>query len=64
MFDTHTHTVNTHPEQWAVNAVALGEQLGIRCLGQGLLSRGIEGGEALYIHGEGGNICDVATRTN
>ncbi len=23
----HTHTVNTHPEQWAVNAAAPGEQL-------------------------------------
>ncbi len=37
----HTHTVNTHPEQpfmlW---------QLGVRCLAQGHLSRGIEGGES------------------
>ncbi len=41
-----THTVNTHPEQWAANAVAPGEQLGVRCLAQGShLSRGIEGGE-------------------
>ncbi len=48
----HTHTVNTHPEQWAaVYAAAPGEQLGVRCLAQGHLSRGIEGGErALYIH--------------
>ncbi len=41
-----THTVvNTHPEQWAANAAAPGEQLGVRCLAQGHLSRGIEGGE-------------------
>ncbi len=48
----HTHTVNTHPEQWAdIYAAAPGEQLGVRCLAQGHLSRGIEGGErALYIH--------------
>ncbi len=38
---THTHTP-THTEQWAANAVAPGEQLGIRCLDQGShLSRGI-----------------------
>ncbi len=44
--------MNTHPEQWAANAAAPGEQLGVRCLAQGShLSRGIEGGErALYIH--------------
>ncbi len=49
---THTHTVNTHQELWAaINAAAPGEQLGVRCLAQGNLSRGIEGGErALYIH--------------
>ncbi len=42
----HTHTVNTHPEQWAaIHAAAPGEQLGVRCLAQGCLSRGIEGGE-------------------
>ncbi len=42
----HTHTMNTHPEQWAANAAAPGEQLGVRCLAQGShLSRGIEGGE-------------------
>ncbi len=43
-----THTVvNMHLEQWAANAVAPGEQLGVRCLAQGsLLSRGIEGGES------------------
>ncbi len=43
-----THTVlNTHPEQWAANAAAPGEQLGVRCLAQGSpLSRGIEGGES------------------
>ncbi len=40
----HTHTVNTHPEQWAaIYAVTPREQLGVRCLAQGHLSRGIEG---------------------
>ncbi len=44
---THTHTVNTHPEQWAaIYAAAPREQLGVRCLAQGHLSRGIEGGES------------------
>ncbi len=40
----HTHTMNTHPEQWAaIYAVAPGEQ----CLAQGShLSHGIEGGES------------------
>ncbi len=34
------------PEQWAANAAAPGEQLGVRCLAQwSHLSRGIEGGE-------------------
>ncbi len=49
---THTHTVNTHPEQWAaIYAAAHREQLVVRCLAQGHLSRGIEGGEsALDIH--------------
>ncbi len=43
-----THTVvNIHQEQWAANAAAPGEQLGVRCLAQGShLSRGIEGGES------------------
>ncbi len=44
---THTHTMNTYPEQWAaIYAAAHGEQLGARCLAQGHLSRGIEGGES------------------
>ncbi len=44
------HTVNTHPEQWSANAVALGEQLGVRCLAQGShLSRGIEGGRECWL---------------
>ncbi len=49
---THIHTVNTHLEQWdAIVAAAPGEQLGVQCLAQGShLSRGIEGGGALYIH--------------
>ncbi len=43
----HTHTVNTHPEQWAaIYAAAPGEQLGVRCLAEGHLSRGIEGEES------------------
>ncbi len=34
----HTHTVNTYPEQWAaINAVAPGEHLRVRCLSQGHL---------------------------
>ncbi len=38
---------HTHPEQWAaIYAAAHGEQLGVRCLAQGHLSRGIEGGES------------------
>ncbi len=44
---THTHTGKTHPEQWAaIYAAAPREQLGVRCLAQGHLSRGIEGGES------------------
>ncbi len=50
----NTHTVNTHPEQWAANAAAPGEQLGVLCLPQGShLSRGIEGQSSqaeLYCH--------------
>ncbi len=42
----HTHTLNTHLEQWAaIYAVAPREQLGLLCLDQGHLSRGIDGGE-------------------
>uniref|UniRef100_A0A8C2ISA5 RNA binding protein fox-1 homolog 3-like n=1 Tax=Cyprinus carpio TaxID=7962 RepID=A0A8C2ISA5_CYPCA len=42
----YTHTVNTHPEQCAaIYAAAPGEQLGVQCLAQGHLNRGIEGGE-------------------
>ncbi len=45
---THTHTVNTQPEQWAAIYTAVPrEQLGVRCLAQGHLSRGIEGGESI-----------------
>ncbi len=40
-----THTMNTHPEQWAANAVAPREELGVRCLASHL-SRGTEGGES------------------
>ncbi len=42
----NTHTVNTHPEQWAAIAPAPGEQLGVQCLAQGHLSHGIEDGES------------------
>ncbi len=42
----HTHTVNTHPEQWAAIAPAPGEQLWVRYLAQRHLSHGIEGGES------------------
>ncbi len=28
----HTHTLNTHPEQWAAIYAAPGKQLGVRCL--------------------------------
>ncbi len=43
----HTHNMNTHPEQWAdIYAATPGEQLRVRCLAQGHLSRGIEGGES------------------
>ncbi len=44
---THTHSSeHTHQEQWAANAAAHGEQVGVRCLAQGShLSHGIEGGE-------------------
>ncbi len=42
----NTHTVNTHLEQWAAIAPAPWEQLGVRCLAQGHLSHGIEGGES------------------
>uniref|UniRef100_A0A672MTH6 Kinesin-like protein n=1 Tax=Sinocyclocheilus grahami TaxID=75366 RepID=A0A672MTH6_SINGR len=48
MVTLHTHSSeHTHPEQWAaIYAAAPGEQLGVWCLAQGHLSRGIEGGES------------------
>ncbi len=43
----NTHSMNTHPEQWAaIYAAVSGEQLVVQCLAQGHLSRGIEGGES------------------
>ncbi len=43
--------INTHLEQWAdIYAAAPREQLGVWCLAQGHLSRGIEEERALYIH--------------
>ncbi len=45
-----THTAvntHTHPEQWAaIYAAAPREQLEVRCLAQGHLSHGVEGGES------------------
>ncbi len=42
--------MNTHPEQWlAIYAAASGEQFGVRCLAQGHLSHGIEGGESAVL---------------
>ncbi len=62
----HTHTVNTHPEQWAAIYVMVpGEQLGVQFLGQGHLSRGIEGGESV-VHSlpPTDNPCWYETRTH
>ncbi len=44
--EVHTQQrTHTHPEQWAtIYAAAPGEQLGVRCLAQGHLRHGIEGG--------------------
>ncbi len=47
----HTHTVNTHPEQWAaIYAAAPGEELGVRGLAQGHLVMVLKVKRALYIH--------------
>ncbi len=47
---SHAHTMNTHPEQCAANAVAPWEHLGVWCLAQGShLSRGIEGGREQWL---------------
>ncbi len=62
----HTHrSEHTHPEQWAaIYAAAPGEQLGVRCLAQGHLSRGIEGGESAgYSLPPTYNSCRPETRT-
>ncbi len=58
----HTHREHTHREHTpgavGSHVTAPGEQLGVRCLAQGHLSRGIEGGErALYIHSPTNNPC-------
>ncbi len=44
----NTHTVNTHTEHWAAIYAAGpdGEQLWVRCLAQGHISHGIEGGQS------------------
>ncbi len=44
-FTVNTHTINTHPEQWAAIYAAV-EQLEVQCLAQGHLGRGVEGGES------------------
>ncbi len=41
----HTHSIE-HTPGAPIYAVAPGEQLGVRCLAQGHLSRGIKGGES------------------
>ncbi len=48
----HTHTVNTHPEQWAaIYAAVPGEQLEVRCLAQkGTSVVVLRVERALYIH--------------
>ncbi len=46
----HTHTVNTRRSGQPFYAAVPGEQLGVRCLAQEHLSRGIEMERALYIH--------------
>ncbi len=47
----NTHTVNSHPEQWAaIYAAAHGEQLGVRCLAQGHLVVVLKVERVLYIH--------------
>ncbi len=47
MLYLYTQQWTHYPEQWAaIYAAAPGEQLGVQCLAQGHLSRGIEGGES------------------
>ncbi len=47
----HTHTVNTHPEQWAaIYAAAPGEQLGFGALLKGTSVVVLRLERALYIH--------------
>ncbi len=47
----HTHTVNTHPEQWAaIYAAGPREQLGVRCLAQGHLVVVLNVERSLYIY--------------
>ncbi len=49
--NTHTHTVNTHPEQWAaIYAAAPGEQLGFGVLLKGTSVVVLRVKRALYIH--------------
>ncbi len=54
----NTHTMDTHPEQWAANAAAPREQLGV-CLAQGShLSRGIvDGRECCTFTPPTNNLC-------
>ncbi len=49
--NTHTHTVNTHPEQWAaIYAAAPGDQLGVRYLAQGHLVVVLKVERMLYVY--------------
>ncbi len=63
--NTHTHTMNTHPEQWAaIYAAAPREQLGVRCLSQGYLIVVLRVERALYIHSPPTyNSCRAGTHT-
>ncbi len=46
----HTHTMNTHPEQWTANYVAAPEeQLRVQCFAQGHLFLVLKVERALYI---------------
>ncbi len=63
--NTHTHTVNTHPEQWAaIYAAAHGEQLGVRCLAQGQLAVVLKVERPLDIHSPHRQFLPDETRTH
>ncbi len=63
----HTHTVNTHPEQWAaIYAVAPGEQLGFCALLKGLTLVVVLRVEESAVHSlpPTDNPCRTETRTH